>query len=314
MWDNFLMKTSVLSGNLKGSGLVAISALMFGSYGVFSRYLSSYDIFYQIFVRLLLITAIFVAVGLYKKQFKPIARQDWMWFTVMLIFTNFTIAPIVYAYQFLEIGTASFLFYASFTVFTYILGMLFFKEKMDAVKIAALVLSFAGLLTIFTFSASWLLLLPILLTILNGIASGGEVTFSKKVSDKYSNTQINTLIFGSITVTHLLLSLLVGETWDPQIFNTSLPVLLSFALAGLVGMVTVVAGFKLVEPSIGAIVGLLEIVFSVILGFVLFGEALSPKILLGGALILVAALLPSLYDLWLLKTAMKKGANLTPLD
>lgn len=286
-----------LSKNIKGSLLVAISALMFGSYGVFARYFESYPVFYQTFVRCLIITVVFAVYGLLKKQFKKIEKKDLNWFIIILIFTNFTVAPIVYAFQKLQIGTASFLFYASFTVFTYLLGLVFFKEKMNLPKIVSLLLSLIGLLLIFTFSLSWILLIPMLMAILNGVASAGEVTFSKKISQNYSNIQINTLVFGSIAFTHLLISLSLGETMDIQLVTTSLPVLLVFSAAAILGMVTVIAGFKYVEPSIGAIVGLLEIVFSVVFGIILFSEVLNWKITMGGALILIAALLPTIVEL-----------------
>lgn len=291
------MSKSVVNNNLKGSLLVLISAVMFGSYGLFSRYLGSYDIFYQTFVRCTLVTLCFITYGLYKHQFTPIAKADRKWFVVILIITNFTIAPIVYAFQHLAIGTASFLFYASFTIFTYILGIIFFKEKMDIYKISSLVLSLFGMLLLFSINFSWVLLLPMLLTVLNGIASGGEVTFSKKISSNYSNAQINAFVFGSIAVTHFVLSFVLGENMDVRLFTESLPVLLVFVLAAIIGMATVVAGFKYVEPSIGAIVGLMEIVVSVILGYFLLNETLSAHAQLGGGLILVAALIPNIPGL-----------------
>lgn len=295
------MSKFIVGSNVKGSLLVLVSALMFGSYGVFSKYLGQYDVFYQTFVRCLIVTLCFIAYGVYKKQFTPIAQADRKWFIVILIITNFTVAPIVYAFRYLEIGTASFLFYASFTAFTYILGIIFFKEKMDVYKISSLVLSIIGMLLLFSVTFSWVLLIPMLLTIVNGIASGAEVTFSKKISNKYSNAQINSFVFGSIAVTHFFLSLVLGENMDVRLFSESLPVLLLFVLAAIIGMATVVAGFKYVEPSIGAIVGLMEIVFSVILGYFFFQEMLNSHALIGGGLILVAALIPNIPGLMRMK-------------
>lgn len=291
------MTTPQQTDNFKGSLLILISALMFGSYGLFSRYLGGYDIFYQTCVRCFIVAACFLVYGIYKKQLKRIEKADYKWFAIILTITCFTIAPIVYAFQRLEIGTAAFLFYSSFTIFAYILGMMFFKEKMDRYKVLSLVLSFAGMLLIFTFSFSWLLLLPMFLAVFNGVTSGAEVVFSKKISGKYSNAQINALMFGTIAVTHLILSFLLGEKMDVGLLTTSLPVLLLFVLAAIVGMATVIAGFKYVEPSIGAVVGLMEIVFSVILGYYFLSESLSANVLLGGFLILVASLLPNLPDL-----------------
>lgn len=281
-----------------GESLVLISALMFGSYGIFSRLLANFDIFYQTFVRCFIITLIFILYGLYKGQFKKIEPSDYKWFLSILTITNFTIAPIVYAFQKLEIGTASFLFYASFTIFTYILGVIFFREKMTTVKLFSLSLAFVGLLLIFRIKFELALLFPILMAILNGFASGFEVTLSKKISHKYSNTQINALVFGSIAVTHLFISFVLGETMDAQLVTTALPVLLIFVAAAIIGMVTVIAGFKYVEPSTGALIGLMEIVFAVIFGYIFFSESLGASTILGGSLIILASVIPNFQQLF----------------
>lgn len=280
-----------------GSLFIIASAVAFGSYGVFSRYLGSYDIFYQTYVRCFLVAAMLAIVGVVKHQFKPIARKDWGWFATVLLFTSFSIAPITYAYRFLTLGVASFLYYSSVTVFSYLSGFLFFKEKWTRIKMVSLGLSVVGMLLIFSFQTSAVLLVPALLVLFNGLASSGEVTFSKKISNSYSSTQITFLIFAVIGISHLLLSLVVGETQDTRLFTQSFPIMLLFVVAALFGMITVVEGFKRVEPSIGAILGLTEIVFSVVIGIVLFAEKMTLPVLLGGACILIAAILPNIQPL-----------------
>lgn len=280
-----------------GSLFIVASALAFGSYGVFSRYLESYDIFFQTYVRCFLVAAVLAIVGIAKNQFKPIARKDWGWLATVLLFTSFSIAPITYAYRYLTLGVAAFLYYSSVTVFSYLFGFLFFKEKWTRTKILSLGLSILGMLLIFSLQTSAVLIVPALLVLFNGLASSGEVTFSKKISNSYSSTQITFLIFAVIGISHLLLSLVVGETQDSRLFTQSLPIMLLFVVAALVGMITVVEGFKRVEPSIGAILGLTEIVFSVVIGILLFAEKMTFPVLLGGACILIAAILPNIQPL-----------------
>ncbi len=280
-----------------GSLFIIASALAFGSYGVFSRYLENYDVFFQTYVRCLMVAAVLAIFGVVKHQFKPIARKDWGWFATVLLFTTFCIAPITYAYRFLTLGVASFLFYSSVTVFSYLFGFLFFKEKWTRIKMLSLGLSVLGMLLIFSLQTSAVLLIPALLVLFNGLASSGEVTFSKKISNSYSSTQITFLIFAVIGISHLLLSLVVGETQDSRLFTQSFPIMLLFVVASLLGMITVVEGFKRVEPSIGTILGLTEIVFSVVIGIVLFAEKMTFPVLLGGACILIAAILPNIQPL-----------------
>ncbi len=276
----------------KGSILILISALAFGSYGVFSKYLSGYDIFFQTYVRCFIVALVVGAFGLFKGSFRKIDRDDYGWFAVILTFTCFTIAPVLYAFQHLPIGSVSFLFYAALTIFTYIFGFAFFNERVTPVKIICLILAVLGMALVFSVNFAVALALPIGLAILNGVTSSGEITFTKKISQKYSSVQITFMVFLLIAITHFIISLILGEKQDISIVTTSLPILLAFVFAAIVGMLTIVEGYKYVDPSIGAILGLMEIVFSVLFGVLFFNELITPSLLLGGFAIIVAAALP----------------------
>ncbi|MBP7967769.1 DMT family transporter [Candidatus Woesebacteria bacterium] len=287
--------------NVRGSIYITISALMFALYGVFLRQLEQYDVFYQTYVKSFLIIFILLAIGIYQKSYRKIDKKDYKAYAVVLLFTIFSVAPITYAYRYLELGTASFLFYASLTIFSYIFGALFFSEKFDTIKIISLILSILGMLLVFAVKLPQGFLLPIAMCVLNGLAASGEVVFSKLLSNKYSSNQITVLIFVSIAISHLVLSVFLGENQDIGIMTRDLHWTLLFCVASIVGMFTVIEGFKILEPSIGAIIGLSEIVFSVLLGVLFYADKISGQILAGGILIILAAALPNLYDLYLLK-------------
>jgi len=282
---------------LKGSFFILISALMFGAYGLLSRGIEQYDVFYQTYVRCLVVALALLAFGLFRKEFKKIEKEDFKWFVVVCMFTVFSIAPIVYAFKFLTLGTASFLFYGSLTIFTYILGFVFFKEKLTRTKVLVLIFSTIGLILIFSGNFGAALLLPALMALLNGVASSGEVTFSKKISNKYSSTQISFIVFIAIAVTHFVLSLILNENQDITLITQHTPNILAFAVASIIGMITVIEGYKYVEPSVGAIIGLTEIVFSLMFGILFFNESASLLTLVGGLLIIAAAALPSWIEI-----------------
>lgn len=282
---------------LKGSFLILISALMFGAYGLLSRGIEDYDVFYQTYVRCFVIALALLILGIFRKEFKRIKKEDIKWFVVVCLFTVFSIAPIVYAFKFLTLGTASFLFYGSLTIFTYILGFAFFKEKFTNLKLAVLILSTLGLLLIFSGNFGAALLLPSLMALLNGIASSGEVTFSKKISNNYSTTQISFVVFIVIAVSHLILSLLLNENQDITLITEHAPNVLAFAVASIIGMLAVIEGYKFLEPSVGAIIGLTEVVFSLMFGVLFFSESANINTLVGGLLIIAAAALPSWIEI-----------------
>jgi drug/metabolite transporter (DMT)-like permease len=70
-----------------------------------------------------------------------------------------------------------------------------------------------------------------------------------------------------------------------------------YVVASLFAFWFIIAGLKSVEASIGGLIGLLEIVFSVSFGIIIFGENLTQRVVLGVLLILSAASLPHIYDL-----------------
>jgi len=73
--------------------------------------------------------------------------------------------------------------------------------------------------------------------------------------------------------------------------------ILGYAIASLLAFALVVKGFQYVEASIGALVGLLEIVVGIVLGLVFFSEQLTWQTIIGGLLIILAAALPNLQNL-----------------
>lgn len=296
---------TLFSPSLRGSFFILISALMFGSYGVFSKYLDTYPIFFQTYVRCSFITIILALYGILTKKFKRIEKEDYVWIGLILFFTSFSIAPIVYAFQHLTLGTASFLFYSAYTMFTFILGRIFFKEKITRTKIISLIFSFVGMILIFSFDLSIMLFLPAFMAIVNGLASSAELVFSKKVMDKYTNIQLSTMIFAVISITHFVISIGVGEQQSVQLLVNSSLILGMFIIAGIIGMVTVLEGFKLLDASISAIIGLTEIIFSVVLGVLLFQEEIALFTFIGGMCILFAAALPNMVQIYTKYKGMK---------
>src|SRR5258708_30438588 len=103
------MKTEMKSK--KGVILVLLSAVMFGSYGIWARLMGgSFGVFYQGWTRALIITILLFPFLLWKKQIVPIKKNDRRWFITYLLFNSCTQAPLYYAYNHMYIVTATLLF------------------------------------------------------------------------------------------------------------------------------------------------------------------------------------------------------------
>lgn len=287
-----------MSANKKGVLLILISALMFGSYGVWSRLIGDdFGNFYQGWTRALIIVLVLLPLLLRRKEIVPVIKKDWGWLAVFLIFTSLTQAPIFYAFNNMDIGTATLLFFTTMLLTMYAVGFLFLGEKATKVKVVSFVLACLGLYLVFSFSLTTFALFAASMAVLNGIASGGEVSFSKKLTGNYSPLYVVWLSWVIIAITNMPISILLSEVQHLPSFDVVWLYQIGYTIASIFGFWFIIAGLKYVEASIGGLIGLLEIVFSIAFGILIFQEGLTTKTLIGGLIIIIAAGLPHVSDL-----------------
>jgi drug/metabolite transporter (DMT)-like permease len=284
--------------SVRGYAMILISAFLFGSYGVWSKILGDdFGIYYQGWVRSAIVLAVLIPWMFLSKQYRPIKKGDWKWILICVLFGVFTQAPLYYAFNHSSIGTATLIFYAMYVITSYIIGRLFLGEKITGIKLVAMLLALTGLVLTFGLSLEKFAFIALLLAAINGVASGGEVSTTKKSTDKYSSLMIGNAVWLGILITHLPMSLITHEKQITPAFDTQWLAMLVFAGAGLAAFWLVIEGFKFVDASIGSLIGLLEIVFGVLFGIVFFDEILSATVVFGGLLIILAAMLPDLKNI-----------------
>ncbi len=271
---------------------------MFGSYGIWSRLMgSSFGIFYQGWTRALIITIVLFPILYYKKQIIPLQRKDWRWLFIYLLFTSATQAPIFYAFNNMDIGTATLLFFVTMLLTMYAFGFLFLKERLTLVKALSFITACAGLYVIFSFSVTAFAVLAACMAMLNGLASGGEVSSSKKLSSTYSALYLTWLSWLIIIPTNGILSLILREEQHLPGWDIAWGYQIGYVVAGILGFWAIIEGLKYIEASVGGLLGLLEIVFSISFGILIFREAFTARVILGAILIISAAALPHISNL-----------------
>lgn len=276
-----------------GLGLILLSALCFGSYGIWAKLMGDdFGIFFQGWTRGLFIGVILFPILYFKNLIVPIQKADRKWLTVFLFCTAFTQVPLFYAFNHMDVGSASLIFFACMLLTMYVIGILFLGETMTVTKVVSFVLAFLGMALVFTISLTTFAVLAMCMALLNGVASGGEVAFSKKLTGSYSSLYISWISWVVIAITHVPLSFLFSETQFIPALNTSWLWWLIYTIISLIGFWFVIEGLKYVDASIGGLIGLLEIVFSIALGVLIFSEVVTLKIFIGAVLILVAGALP----------------------
>jgi len=281
---------------LKGTLYILGSAICFASYGVWARLLGhQFDIFYQGWVRSAIILLILLPFLLSGKQIKRIKKQDRKWFATTILFSLFTTVPLYFAYNHLPLGTATFIFYGFFLISSYGVGWLFLSEKLSTIKVISLILAFIGLMLTFGLSLAAFSITAMALAALNGIASGGEIATSKKSTHFYSSFQVCVYSGIWVLLTHLPISLLLGERLLAPALNFDWLAMLCYSISGIGGYWLVIEGFKYVDASIGGLIGLLEIPLSLLSGILFFDDPISLSVILGGILIIASAVLPDIY-------------------
>ncbi|GAC1571291.1 MAG: hypothetical protein NVS3B23_04980 [Candidatus Saccharimonadales bacterium] len=230
------------------------------------------------------------------KSFQKIKRQDWAALGIFIGFCIFTQVPLYYAFNHAPIGTVQLIFYSMFVVTAYLVGRYYLGETITKIKLLSMVLSFVGLAFVFGAAVIAFAPLGLGLALLNGIASGGEVSSSKKIEDKYQPSLVVFWGWVFTLATHLPISLMF-EKQVPISFNVAWLWLVIYSVVNAVAFWLVIVGFRYVDASIGSLIGLMEIVFAVIFGSIIFHEKLSVSVYVGGVLILSAAMLPDLISI-----------------
>ena len=283
--------------SVKGASIILASAVLFGTYGVWSRLMgNTFPPFYQAWVRSLLIILIMLPFMLTTKSFQRIKREDWPALTIFIAFCVCTQVPLYYAFNHAPIGTVQLIFYSMFVITAYIVGRFYLGETITKIKLLSMALAFVGLALVFGTAVITFAPLGLGLAMLNGVASGGEVSSSKKIEAKYSPALIVFWGWVFTLVLHLPISLLVGEKQVPIHFNHAWLWLVIYSVVNAAAFWLVIVGFRFVDASIGSLIGLMEVVFAVIFGAIIFHEALNLSVYFGGVLILAAAMLPDLLN------------------
>jgi|GEM_PF-5709485 len=97
-----------------------------------------------------------------------------------------------------------------------------------------------------------------------------------------------------VEITNILFSVISGEQQVMPSFSASWFWQVCYTIASLFGFWFVIEGVKHMDASIAALTGLVEIVFSILFGIIIFGEPLTLTVAVGGLCIVVSAVLPNL--------------------
>jgi len=272
------------------------SGLIYAIYGPLTRITGNdFGEVTQSLIRAIMRVAIMIIVIIFVKDLKRIQKKDLPWFLLSGLAGAGSTLLYTYAIQKLSMGTTMFLFYGTGIIVSFIIGKIFYKEKLNKKKIISLILSLAGLLLLFIkeieFKNDWF----IILASLSGICYSVYSTFSKKISSNYSITQI-VFSFAIIDIFAYAGSMIfITETSN---FASVTPWISSFIFALLVSLnvYLMIFGFKHLEAQKASLLLLSELIFIMIIGAVFYSEIPSIQEMFGSIFIFIGLALPNIKN------------------
>jgi len=274
-----------------------LSSVIYGLYGLFSRNTGAFPPFTQSFIKFSLIFLIIAVAFLFKKiKWVSVEKQDIKWFLLWILPCSFQPILTFIAFNHMPMGTAYFLIYSTMIMGGILSGKIVFNEKLDIKKIISLFLVFVGLFVIYRSDISLINNIYTFFALLSGLTIGLWNTLSKKVSHKYPEFQMILLDSISAIIIGIIGSIVLSESM-PSLTNPSPWFwIFLFAVANILASLLLIKGFKSVEAQKGSLILPSEIVFASIFGFLIFKESLPFYVYVGGALILLASIIPYLFD------------------
>jgi drug/metabolite transporter, DME family len=293
--------------DLGGAGLIVLAAVCFGTLGPLSRFAEDAGV-----SALTLVTwraglgaavmALFISARMVAGSARPIAlraippRDRWFMVAAAVANTMLNFSVFV-AFGRISIALALLVFYL-YPALVALVSVIWFGERLDAVRWAALGISFAGLVLVLAGADGGIGrvdLLGIGLAFLGGLAQVFYVLAARHGFAHVPGPQAAALTMGGAAALYLVIAAATGALGGLVAPAASVDALWPVLVAGVIGAgiptVAYITGIRRLGPSRASILAMLEPVIGVLLAAWLLAERPTLVQLLGGALILAAAVL-----------------------
>ena len=294
------------SSGLLGAGLVTLAAVCFGTLGPITRFADDAGVGSLAIVAwragiggtamILLLLTLRGAAGRRPLRLRELPARD-RWFIGTASMANLVLNLAMFiAFVRIDIGLSLLVFY-SYPAFVAVVSVVWFGDRLDAVRWGALALSMFGLILTLTGSAGLgeLDALGIGLAFLAALTQAFYVLAARHGFARIPPVEAAALTMGGAGIGYVVIALVTAQLIDLGAPLASGDALAPVVLAGLVGAaiptLCFITGIRLLGAPRAAILSTLEPVVGVALAAWLLNEQPELLQLGGGALILVAAVL-----------------------
>ncbi|MGA9532625.1 MAG: DMT family transporter [Anaerolineales bacterium] len=274
-----------------GIALVLLATACWSTSGIFIRFISDGSAYSPVglaFWRdLTTFLVLLIGLALIDRSLLRVKRRDLPWLAAMGAFSIGVFHVLWNTSVLLNGVSVSTVIQCSAPVFVTVMARFLWQEPVTRSKLMAIALASTGIVLIARLSAGSgvrITLYGLAVALLSALFYGSFSLFGKKLTGTYRSWTILVYVFGFAAL--VLLPFRAGEpgpwTLEPRVLASFSGLVLLTTVAGF-GLYT--AGLHRLQASVASITSNSEVVFAAALSYVLLGERLDPRQILGALLV-----------------------------
>ena len=282
---------------VKGYLCAFISAFTYGLIPLFMipiKKEESFSVDATLFYRFLIASGAIVFFLFYQKERLRISFREMLIMSLLGLLYALSAEFLFLAYDYLSPGIASTIFF-SYPIIVALVLILFYKEKLTIPTLLSLLLVVAGVGVLSIKKGEALNYIGLGISLLGALVYALYILIVNKVRIESSGVKISfySMLFSSLYF--LIKSLLLRESIIISSWALAGDLTLFAIITTSLSLVTLVYAVRYIGSTPTAIMGAFEPIVAVLISVGLFGEQLTPSLVIGGMVIIIGVLIDILF-------------------
>ena len=282
---------------VKGYLCAFISAFTYGLIPLFMipiKKEESFSVDTTLFYRFLIASGAIVFFLFYQKERLRISFREMLIMSLLGLLYALSAEFLFLAYDYLSPGIASTIFF-SYPIIVALVLILFYKEKLTLPTLLSLLLVVAGVGVLSIKKGEALNYIGLGISLLGALVYALYILIVNKVRIESSGVKISfySMLFSSLYF--LVKSLLLKESITISSWALAGDLTLFAIITTSLSLVTLVYAVRYIGSTPTAIMGAFEPIVAVLISVGLFGEQLTPSLVIGGMVIIIGVLIDILF-------------------
>jgi putative membrane protein len=282
---------------VKGYLCAFISAFTYGLIPLFMipiKKEESFSVDATLFYRFLIASGAIVFFLFYQKERLRISFREMLIMSLLGLLYALSAEFLFLAYDYLSPGIASTIFF-SYPIIVALVLILFYKEKLTLPTLLSLLLVVAGVGVLSIKKGEALNYIGLGISLLGALVYALYILIVNKVRIEFSGVKISfySMLFSSLYF--LVKSLLLRESITISSWALAGDLTLFAIITTSLSLVTLVYAVRYIGSTPTAIMGAFEPIVAVLISVGLFGEQLTPSLVIGGMVIITGVLIDILF-------------------